>query len=76
MRKRLRKIGGQVAGWASTVFLSRRSRKVLGELLEVAGLGVAVAAAWTLALWAGLLALGVALFAYGVSMDPDRKGDS
>ncbi len=76
MKNHLRTIGERVAGWTSTVVRSRRSRSVAGEVLEVAGLGCAVAAAWTLDPWAGLLALGAALFAYGISMDPGRRSDS
>ena len=76
MRERIGKMAKRFAGRVSGLFLARRSRALVGELLEVVGLGCVVAAAWTVTVWAGLLALGVALFAYGVSMDPGRKGKS
>lgn len=54
---------------------SKRARFFAGEILEIAGLGWVVASAWSQDGRLGMLALGVALFAYGVSMDPQR-GDS
>lgn len=53
-----------------------RRRLAVSALLEIAGLLAIAAGLWMLAPWLGVTVGGVGLAAYGIALDPPKRGRS